>query len=87
MSNRVQKRPKRDITRERKILAAGVDLFGVPADMPCTRCFKRKKECVFGPDGKSSRCSECVSAGKPCDGVLVASSCSFGPVPCSFSVS
>ncbi|KAH7208363.1 hypothetical protein BKA60DRAFT_577882 [Fusarium oxysporum] len=41
--------------------------------MPCTYCFKNKKECRFDDVEKSSRCLECVRRGRSCDGVRVAS--------------
>ncbi|KAH9226929.1 hypothetical protein K456DRAFT_58375 [Colletotrichum gloeosporioides 23] len=41
--------------------------------MPCTCCFQAKVPCCFGE--KLSRCRTCIKAKKPCDGVLVASTC------------
>jgi hypothetical protein len=72
MSNRVQK-PAHPKTRERALLATAIQTFGLPADMPCTPCFKAKKECFILPGGRSSRCDECARSGRRCDGVLVAS--------------
>ncbi|KAL6790273.1 hypothetical protein GGI42DRAFT_337088 [Trichoderma sp. SZMC 28013] len=40
--------------------------------MPCTCCYRAKLPCVMS--GASSRCGNCVTARKSCDGVLVSSS-------------
>ena len=71
MSSRVEK-PRSRKTSERDTLKAFISLNGRDADMPCTYCFKNKKECRF-VDGRS-RCEHCVRRARPCDGVLVASS-------------
>lgn len=58
-------------TSERDTLKAYISLNGRDADMPCTYCFKNKKECRFA-DSKT-RCEQCVQRARLCDGVLVAS--------------
>ncbi|KAI8660043.1 hypothetical protein NCS56_01222900 [Fusarium sp. Ph1] len=40
--------------------------------MPCSYCFKHKKECLMAED--LARCSECIRRGRSCDGTRVASS-------------
>jgi hypothetical protein len=77
MSHRVQKisYDKSRKARERDELTSLIDLDGVPADMPCTYCFKRRIDCKMLEE--KSRCGECVKRGRPCDGVLVASSREF----------
>lgn len=69
MSNRVQK--SQDKSLQRSALAAYIALHGVEA-MPCTRCFKAKRACLFA--AKSSRCNHCVASGKSCSGSSVATS-------------
>jgi hypothetical protein len=71
MSQGVQDQ-KSQQTRNRLSLAAAVDSSGFLAEMPCTRCFRQNKVCRIG--NKSSRCSECIRAGRSCDGTAVASS-------------
>ena len=39
---------------------------GVPAMMPCSRCFERELFCVFCEG--SDKCSECTRRGRTCDG-------------------
>lgn len=72
MSHRVSK-PKAKKSLERDSLSRFFELNSRPAEMPCTYCFKRKLRCKMVEE-KSNRCQECVRRGRPCDGVLVASS-------------
>lgn len=39
--------------------------------MPCSRCLSRGLRCQMA-EHRSSKCSECVRAGRPCDGQGVA---------------
>ncbi|KAF4463895.1 hypothetical protein FALBO_9278 [Fusarium albosuccineum] len=71
MSSRVSKRSARK-TEERKFLSELVESSGTAADMPCSYCFKHRKECLMADD--SARCSECIRRGRSCDGTRVASS-------------
>ncbi|KAI0388177.1 hypothetical protein F5Y17DRAFT_453887 [Xylariaceae sp. FL0594] len=44
--------------------------------MPCTYCFRNNLSSSCRISDKSSRCLACIRRGRPCDGVLVASSLS-----------
>ncbi|CZS83168.1 unnamed protein product [Fusarium graminearum] len=63
----------RDTTADREALVRFATKNGVPAAMPCTYCFKNKKDCRFDDVERSAKCSECIRRGRPCDGVRVAS--------------
>jgi hypothetical protein len=57
--------------REHRDLLFRVSSSSIPADMPCTLCFKNGIDCQIKPG--AARCTECVRRKVSCDGVLVAS--------------
>lgn len=73
MSGRIEKSKSRK-TQNRLDLAVAIESSGRTSEMPCTRCFRQNMACKM--DERSSRCAECVRAGRSCDGNFVASSLS-----------
>ncbi|KAI1174642.1 hypothetical protein F4777DRAFT_599404 [Nemania sp. FL0916] len=55
-------------TQQRHNLTNHIKENGVPAAVSCHRCNSKGKECLWAPESKSDRCSECVYQGKSkCD--------------------
>ena len=73
MSGRIEKRASKK-TQERHSLSEYIDHHGVEI-MPCSNCFKKNLVCKVAE--KSTKCSECVRRGRPCDGSSVAAARKF----------
>jgi hypothetical protein len=66
MADKIQKtRSSRKVSAD-SALSLHIAVFGAPAPMPCTNCFRNSRTCIVASNSK--RCKECIDRKVACDG-------------------